>query len=406
MTVRDPLKGGILRQGNGRWFALGAGITAQASVSSLQQGLPALGPALRDAFDLSLPALGALLAAAGWGIMLTVYIWGLLSDHIGERLVVVAGLAGASLALIGASYTETAVGLGLAIACAGAMSGAAIAASGRAIMGWFPRSERGFALGLRQMAVPLGAGFSALVLPWAAINYGLQAAFLALAGLALAGVLAALLWLKPAPVEANLTQAHLRAKAPIRDSAIWRLSSASAMIHWSQAATNAFLVVILMEQQGLSYALAAALFGVVQILSGIVRILAGWISDRKGGRIPHLIYHTTGICVLLFLAALLLPYQSLWACGILVCATVAAAGWNGLAFAAVAEFGGHNRAGSALGLHATLMRILTFPAAIAFGFAAAEIGWSYALVALLFFPAIGAIMLVPLLAEEARRRQV
>ncbi|MFN3614769.1 MAG: hypothetical protein ACK4WC_09455 [Rubrimonas sp.] len=51
----------------GRWRVLAAGITAQAAMSALQQGLPVLGPVLREARDLSLPTLGALLASVNWG---------------------------------------------------------------------------------------------------------------------------------------------------------------------------------------------------------------------------------------------------------------------------------------------------------------------------------------------------
>ena len=42
---------------------------------------------------------------------------------------------------------------------------AALAASGRAVFGWFPRSERGLALGLRQTAVPAGAALASFTLP-------------------------------------------------------------------------------------------------------------------------------------------------------------------------------------------------------------------------------------------------
>ena len=50
-------------------------------------------------------------------------------------------------------------------------------------MQWFPSSERGFALGIRQTAIPVGGLISALVLPM----LGLRAAFVFLAVLCLAG---------------------------------------------------------------------------------------------------------------------------------------------------------------------------------------------------------------------------
>ena len=54
-----------------RWTILAVGVGAQTSLAALQQGMPALGPALRDAYGLTLSEVGAVLAAASWGILAT-----------------------------------------------------------------------------------------------------------------------------------------------------------------------------------------------------------------------------------------------------------------------------------------------------------------------------------------------
>ena len=386
----------------GRWGVLAAGMLAQSSTAALQQGLPALGPVLRASFDLSLPALGALLAAVSWGVMLTIYLWGRMADIWGERVVVVAGLSGATLALLGVTLTETAVGLGVAIGVAGAFSGSAIAASGRAVMGWFSRSERGLALGLRQMAVPLGAGMSALVLPAAALAFGVQGAFVVLALLSLAGAVVAWFVLR-APPGTPAKAADTQRAAPIRDPALWRLSTASGLIQWSQVAMNSFLAVILVERQGVSLGTAAALFATVQLFSGLIRVFAGWLSDRSGRRVPHLTRLAVALSLSLLIAAIAQGIASTFSIILLVIATILSFSWNGLAFASVAEMAGRARAGSALGLHATLMRAMTIPTAMLFGWVAATAGWGPALAILALFPAAGALLVLPLTAEEDRR---
>src|SRR5262249_31185074 len=61
------------------------------------------------------------------------------------------------------------------------MAGASVsAASGRAVMGWFAADERGFALGIRQTAVPLGWAIAALALPPVVHAGGLSAGLAAL----------------------------------------------------------------------------------------------------------------------------------------------------------------------------------------------------------------------------------
>ena len=70
-----------------------------------------------------------------------------------------------------------------ALLVAGMFGSSATGATGRAVMGWFARAERGFALGIRQMALPLGGALASLTLPSLIDAGGLDAAFVALAGL-------------------------------------------------------------------------------------------------------------------------------------------------------------------------------------------------------------------------------
>jgi sugar phosphate permease len=82
---------------------------------------------------------------------------------------------------------------------AGMLGSCANAATGRAVMGWFSRAERGTALGIRQMATPLGGGLAALALPALAAGGGLRAALLALAAVVLASAVASAIWIRTPP---------------------------------------------------------------------------------------------------------------------------------------------------------------------------------------------------------------
>jgi MFS family permease len=75
-------------------------MTAQASVSALPLGLPAVAPEIRSELGLSLAATGALLAASNVGIIAVLLAWGALADRVGERVVIVAGLTGSAAALL------------------------------------------------------------------------------------------------------------------------------------------------------------------------------------------------------------------------------------------------------------------------------------------------------------------
>src|SRR4051794_11701277 len=168
-----------------RWVILGVGAAGAGAFSALRLGLPALGPALRDAYGLSLPQVGFAFTAVAIGVMLTLVPWGVMTDRVGERPVMGIGLAGTAVALVLTAYAPGYGALLAGLLLAGMLGSSSTGASGRAVMGWFAREERGFALGIRQMALPLGGAAAAIALPQLVGAGGLKGAFLTLAGLCL-----------------------------------------------------------------------------------------------------------------------------------------------------------------------------------------------------------------------------
>ena len=75
-----------------RWTILALGTAAQWSYSAVFLGIPVLAPQLRDEYGLSLTQVGVVLAAFSIGSVVTLLPWGLLSDRVGERGVLAAGL--------------------------------------------------------------------------------------------------------------------------------------------------------------------------------------------------------------------------------------------------------------------------------------------------------------------------
>src|SRR6266550_5634143 len=100
MYVRD------VSAGRYRWVVLGAGTFAQASFSASTVGLPALGPALKSHYGLTLGETGVVLAATGIGMLFTLLPWGLVADRVDERWVIATGLTGAAALLVVASTTD------------------------------------------------------------------------------------------------------------------------------------------------------------------------------------------------------------------------------------------------------------------------------------------------------------
>ncbi len=337
-----------------RWVVLGAGVAAQAASAAVLQGLPGLAPQLREEYGLGLTGLGVLLASVTVGLLSTLVLWGVLADRYGERVVMTVGLLLAVLALLATTRTTTVVPLMACLVVAGAAGSSVNAASGRAVLGWFGPQERGFAMGVRQTALPLGAGLAAAGLPPVALAGGLNAAFLVLAGGCLLGALVVVALVREAPAQPVKVPGGL---APVRDPRIRRFGLVSLLLVVPQFAVVAFLVVYLVDEHGVSPARAALLLAAVQLGGGAGRIVAGRWSDRLGLRVLPLRRLATTICALFVLLAGLEALELRAAVPVLLLTGVVAISWNGLAFTAVGELAGPGRAGTALGLQNTAVAL-------------------------------------------------
>ncbi len=338
-------------------------MAAQASISAVQLGLPAVAPQIRDEYGLSLAETGALLAASTLGVMTTLLAWGALADRIGERAVIAAGLTGAAAALALASQAGSGRALGAGLVVAGAMGSSANAASGRAVVSWFGPSQRGLALDLRHMSTPLGGAIAAALLPLAADAGGVEAALLALAGACLAGAIAAAVGLRRAGPEAGRLDEpplHVTARGPLRDRAIWRLSLGTAAVVLGQISVLSFLALYLHEERGWSVTASALALAAVQLGGSAARVAAGAWSDRVGSRIRPL-------------------------------RAIALAGGVALAPA------------TALGLQNTILFVAVAAASPLFGAAVGLLSCPAAFAMASLCPLLGWLVLGPLQAAEARR---
>ncbi len=338
-----------------RWVVLAAGVFAQGAAASVLQGLPSLATTLRAERDLSLAALGLVLAASTVGLLLALVPWGWLADRVGERWVMTWGLLLTAAALVGASRAGSVAVLMVSLLLAGAACASVNAASGRAVIMWFPRRQRGIAMGTRQTAIPLGAALAALGLPVAARAWGLPGAFLSAAVvLVVAAVVVCVFVTDPrSPPDGDEETAGEPAQPAGSSRAVVLLCGVSALLVIPQLTIVSFLVIYLVDGHGISAATAVVLLAVVQLGGGAARIGLGWWSDRTGSRVGPLravALVTTG---LLLAAAAGELVGGVVAVAALVLAGFAAISWNGLAFTAVGELADPRRIGFVLGVQNT-----------------------------------------------------
>jgi sugar phosphate permease len=378
-----------------RWLVLAAGTAAQTSFSAVIIGLPVLAPELRDAHELSLVQVGVVLDSLWIGTLVTLLPWGLLADRRGERLVLATGLTFCAGALVAAGTAAGFWSLIVLIFLAGAAGASVNAASGRAVMQWFPSTERGFALGIRQTAIPVGGLISALVLPM----LGLRAAFVFLAALCLAGAAfgVAVIRDRQGRTEDDVLEPR-GLGATLRDHRLWLLCTGSSFYLVAQLALISFLVLFLHDERGLSGAAAAGVLGAAQVVAAGMRIGSGIWSDRVGSRIRPLLLVGLGSSVTLAVVAAALSAPLVLLIPAMVVAGGLSMAWNGLSFTAAAEIAGRSRSGAALGMQQSALAAAGALVPPAFAAVVAASSWRIGFAGAALFPLAGVVLLRPLRA--------
>lgn len=372
-AVADSFTAGPQFAAGHRWKVLGVGVAANACFSMIFAGLPSTAVAMRSDYHLSNSDLGLVLGCLGLGVALSELPWGLLTDRWGDRRVLLAGLGSLVVWLVlmlallvpSQAYAPTVSFLAANLLVVGLLGGSVNGSSGRAIMAWFSEGERGFAMSIRQTAIPLGGGLGALLLPSLAEAFGFAAVYSLLAAAAAACSFFTWLWLHEPQshraVKPGLPLAK-PATAPLRSVAIWRLAVAVGVLCFPQVAVLTFTTVFLHDFAGIGTLVTSAALAAVQIGAMVMRVWSGRWTDRHRNRRAYLRFCAllSGIAfaVLTLLVALAAPGSAAFAAALvatLVLAGISVSSWHGVAYAEIATLAGASRAGSALGLANTLV---------------------------------------------------
>ncbi|MFT4087038.1 MAG: MFS transporter [Gordonia sp. (in: high G+C Gram-positive bacteria)] len=339
-----------------RWTILVCALVAAMTATTATAGVAYVIPALHhDGMSLSTAAV--LAAVPTVGMMVAIIAWGAALDRFGERRVLMLSLsitlAGTVWALLAVLTHSGDIVLGAALLVGGLGSGAANGASGRVVVGWFPAEQRGTAMGIRQMAQPLGIAVCALTMPLLAEYGGIGAALAVPVVITVVG-LAAVVFGIADPAPAAKASTMTRPANPYRTSGyLARIHGFSVLLVIPQSMLWTFVPAWLMIAHHWSALSAGALITVTQVFAALGRIVAGRVSDvwRSRMRPVRLIaVIAAASCALLALTDWL---GSPVAAAVMVLATIATVADNGLAFTAIAESAGPSWSGRALGVQNT-----------------------------------------------------
>lgn len=388
-TAVDPSTVGTAR----RWAMLAVGVLAQGTSAITINGPAFLIPTLHDREGLSLVQASMVAAAPSVGVMLTLIAWGYAVDMLGERLVLAVGLAGTTLAGLAATRVDGTVPLAIALFVAGLFAASTSSASGRVVIGWFPVHRRGLAMGIRQMAQPLGVGVAAISIAVVAEQHGIAAALLVPAIASVVALVAVLAVVLDPPRPDRSVSATPN---PYVHGFLWRVHGVSVLLVVPQFAVWTFGLVWLVDGRGWSAGAAGTLIAVSQLVGAAGRILVGHVSDLVGSRMTPLRWVAVAAGITMALLGATAAQGWGLAVVLLVVATTVTVADNGLAFTAVAERAGPFWSGRALGIQNTAQFLTA--AAIAPVAGAVITHWGYA--AAFALTALGPLVAVGLVPRD------
>ena len=387
-----PEAGGVRR-----WSMLAASTFAQAATAVMVHGPAFLIPVLHGRGGLSLAGAGLVAAAPTVGVMLTLVAWGAVTDRRGERFVLVSGLVATTAAGVLAVLVGGTFALALALLLAGAAAASTNSASGRVVVGWFPARRRGLAMGVRQMAQPVGVGLAAMSIPVLADRHGVGAALWVpvIACAVAAVVVAAVVADPPRPARTATPAAN-----PYRqDRFLARVHAVSVLLVVPQFLVWTFALVWLVQDRGWSPASAGSLVAAAQLAGALGRIAAGHLSDVVASRMRPLRWVALAAAATMAALGLTAGLDLPLAVGLAVLATVLTVADNGLAFTAVAERAGPFWSGRALGVQNTAQFLAASAVPPLGGLLIAAQGYAAGFAVAAAFPVLAAV-LVPVREER------
>ncbi|MGH3298598.1 MAG: MFS transporter [Trebonia sp.] len=379
------------------WRMLALGIAAQASGSLLVSTPAYLIPLLHLQRGLPLTRAGLLAAAPTFGMVIALVAWGALADKHGERWVIAGGLALTAVFAFAAAAVPGYLALGIMLLLGGMAAASTSAASGRVVIGWFPKSRRGLAMGIRQMSQPLGVAAAALVVPPLASHLGIWAPLLLAGGVtAVLAVACALGIRNPPRPAARPADGSARPVNPYREGLfLTRIHVLSALLVVPQFTLSTFGLIWLVASLHWNATAAGAVIAAAQFVGAFGRILVGVLSDRVGSRTRVLRWvAVSGVIVMLALAACGALHWSVASAVMLIVASTVSVADNGLSFTSVAEAAGPSWSGKALGIQNTGQFLAASAVGPGIGALITAVGYpvAFALVAL---PPLLSIPLVP-----------
>ncbi|WP_082234426.1 MFS transporter [Halobacillus massiliensis] len=261
-------------------------LIAQIMVAFIGRSLGPLGILIGEDFSLSKAQIGLLPSALFIGQALASIPTGFVVDRFGSRPLLLIMTCCLGLSFMVMTFNAYYWLLIVLIIIGGLGYGGMHPTTNRGIVYWFTQSNRGTAMGIKQMGITLGSALAGFLLLPLAASYGWRPVlFCAGLGLILAGVLAFLSYKDPVEERGSKNPQSIKSfyvslLSMAKHKPLLFVSISAMFLNGSQMCLNTYIVLFAHEKIGISLFFAGMLYVISEICGSLGRIGWGMISDR------------------------------------------------------------------------------------------------------------------------------
>ncbi|AIY74798.1 TPA: MFS transporter [Bacillus tropicus] len=385
-----------------KWVMLIVATIAQTTATLITYGVGVFALFWKEEYALTNTESGLLVSVVNIGPLFCMLFVGRLLDQYNEKI-----LISISSFLLGSSLLLTNIvsgfnGLLFVLLLIGMFYSVSQPGGSKVILKWFPKENRGLAMGIRQAGIPIGGALAGVLIPVLTIQYNVTYAINSIACICIIGGLLFFMFYKEPYVKEEARKGHIKIsfwtklKVVICKKALYPIYMAGICMISLQMVLVGHFMKFLVREQSITSIVAGIVFSVMFFSGMIGRVVLAAISDvfYKGNRrIPLLITVCASIGLVLLLVMSIHTITSGVLYGVSALLGFFSIGWFSLFIAEVAELASEESVGITVSLALTLNQIAIIIAPVLFGYIVDAKGYTYAWLCIVVLLSISAVSL-------------
>ncbi len=385
-----------------KWVMLIVATIAQTTATLITYGVGVFALFWKEEYALTNTESGLLVSVVNIGPLFCMLFVGRLLDQYNEKI-----LISISSFLLGSSLLLTNIvngfnGLLFVLLLIGMFYSVSQPGGSKVILKWFPKENRGLAMGIRQAGIPIGGALAGVLIPFLTVQYNMTYAINSIACICIIGGVLFFVFYKEPYVQEEARKGHnkisfwMELKVVICKKELYPIYITGICMISLQMVLVGHFMKFLAGEQSITSIVAGTVFSVMFFSGMIGRVALATISDvlYKGNRrIPLFI----AVCASIGLMLLLVMNIHTITSGVLYSVSALlgffSIGWFSLFIAEVAELASEESVGITVSVALTLNQIAIIVAPVLFGYIVDEKGYAYAWLCIVVLLSISAVSL-------------